>query len=359
MKIEAAITREKDAPFSIERVDLAAVRRDEMLIRLAATGICHTDLATVHQEFPIPLPYVLGHEGSGVVMELGSDVRDFRVGDHVVLTFESCGICESCAKGHPAYCHDYGPRNFGRQRPDGEPFFIDNDGVAIAGRYLGQSSFATHAIATPRNAVKVRSGVPLEMLPGFGCGFMTGAAAVMNVIRPRSKSTFAVLGAGALGFAALFAAKIAGCERIVMVDRVGSRLRLASELGASEVIDTGVQDLAKALGSLDYVVDTTGFGPLVACAVQALNRRGTVVLLGGSRSRIAEIDVVALLQGKVLRGEIFGDADPHVIIPHLIDLYVEGRFPVDRLIRKYSFAQINEAAADASSGVTIKPVLLF
>lgn len=362
MKVRAAITRAKDAPFSIEPMELADIQPGEVLVKLVGTGICHTDLAIVHQQFPIALPFVLGHEGAGIVVKAGVDVHALSAGDHVVLTFESCGACGSCRSSHPAYCDNYPALNYGRTRPDGTPYFTDSDGTAIAGRYLGQSSFATHVIATPRNAVKVRDDIPLEMTCGLGCGFMTGAAAVMGLERLRPESTFAVLGTGALGFAALFTARIRGCRNLVVIDRHESRLALARELGATAVINTSNSDLAARLaelGGVDFCIDTTGFAPVIEPAIKALKRRGTLVLLGGSPQRVASIDVVALLQGKTLRGEIFGDADPHRIIPQLLDWYRAGQFPIDRLIRTYPFEQINAAAADAAAGVTVKPVLLF
>lgn len=362
MQIQAALTRHKDARFSIETVELAAIEADEILVELAGTGICHTDLAIVHQQFPLPLPYVLGHEGAGTVVATGPDVRGLAPGDRVVLTFESCGGCGECATGHPAYCDHYAARNYGRVRTDGRAFVTDADGRPIAGRYLGQSSFATHVIATPRNAVKVDDDLPTPILCGLGCGFMTGASAVNNVDRLSSDSIVVVSGAGAVGFAAMFAALNRGCKRVVMVDRVAARLRLASELGASQVIDTAVDDLAvrlKALGGVDLAIDTTGVGPVIEQVVGAMNRLGRTILLGASASRQATIDMVGLIQGKTVGGQIFGDADPHTVIPELIAQYRAGRFPIDRLIRTYPFAQINEAAADAQSGVTIKPVLLF
>lgn len=362
MKIQAAITRAKDAPFAIEPMELAAIRPTEVLVRLTGTGICHTDLAIVHQQFPIPLPFVLGHEGAGVVVEVGSQVETLAPGDHVVLTFESCGHCGSCKSSHPAYCDHYAALNYGRARDDGTAYFTDANGTAIAGRYLGQSSFATHVIASPRNAVKVAKSLPLAMACGMGCGFMTGAAAVLGLERWNENATLAVTGAGALGFAAMFTARIRGCRNIIVIDRHESRLALAKQLGATVVINTTHEDLATRLtelGGLDYCVDTTGFAPVVEVAAKALKKRGTLVLLGGSPQRVASIDVVALIQGKTLRGEIFGDANPHQLIPQLLDWYAQGQFPVDKLIRTYPFEQINTAAADAASGATIKPVLVF
>jgi aryl-alcohol dehydrogenase len=362
MKIRAALSRSQDAPFSIEPVQLAEIEPQEMLVELVGTGICHTDLSVVHQHFPLPLPYVLGHEGVGIVKQVGPGVNTYVPGDAVVLSFESCGNCATCGTGHPAYCENSGALNYGRARPDNTPYIIDAQGTGIAGRFLGQSSFATHVIATERNAIKVSAEQSLPHLCGMGCGFMTGAAAVFKLEGLRTTDTVVILGAGALGFAALFAALIRGCSNVLMVDRVATRLALARELGAREIIDTSSGNFdssLSAVGGIDVCIDTTGVGPLVSAAARALNRRGTLLLLGGGPARIAEIDIMSFIPGKQIRGEIFGDANPHQVIPELIGYFRRGLFPVDRLIRTYPFERINEAAADAASGKTIKPVLVF
>lgn len=362
MKIKAAITWAKDAPFSIEDVELCNICADEVLVELVGTGICHTDLAIVHQVFPLPLPYILGHEGAGTVVQVGSEVTDLAVGDRVVLTFESCGSCGQCTSDHPAYCEHYAQRNYGRFRPDGTPYVIAANGEGVPARYLGQSAFATHVVATSRNAVKVTAEVELPLLCGMGCGFMTGAAAVQSLGDVGPGNSLVVTGAGALGFAAMFMAVERGFDQVIMVDRVASRLALALSLGATAAINTAEADLGAALeelGGVDHCIDTTGVGAVVEAAASALKRLGSITLLGASAQRTATLDLVSLIQGKQIRGQIFGDADPQRIIPQLVDLYRAGRFPVDKLIRFYPFADINVAAADAASGATIKPVILF
>ena len=228
----AAVLRSSDAPFRIERVNIEAPRSDEVLVRLAATGICHTDMVMRDQALPTPLPVVLGHEGAGIVEAVGADVTHVRPGDHEVLAFNSCGHCASCDDHAPAYCVEFAPRNFMGSRPDGTSP-LSGEGGLIHANIFGQSSFATHAIARDRNTVKVSSDAPLERLGPLGCGIMTGAGAVMNALRVRAGSTIAIFGTGAVGLSAIMAAKAVGAATIIAIDINESRLDLARELGAT------------------------------------------------------------------------------------------------------------------------------
>jgi len=362
MEIKAAVVRAPHAKFSLEKVRLDAPRDHEVLVELVATGICHTDLAIVEQLLPLPLPYVLGHEGAGVVVETGRAVTGLAKGDHVVLTFGSCGECRDCNTGHPAYCKAFAASNFAGRRADGSATIVDTAGEPINAAFFGQSSFATHAIAPARNAIKVRRDAPLRLLGPLGCGLMTGAGTVINVLKPRSDMTFAIFGTGALGFAALLAARMIGCQRIVAVDRVGSRLELARELGATETIDTSQTDLAAglaAVGGVDRALDTTGVPKVIEAAFGALNACGELALVGASSDRTVSLDVMPIISGRVLRGVTEGDADPQRFIPFLVDEFLSGAFPIDRLTGCYPFERINEAVADGLSGKTIKPVVEF
>jgi len=362
MKIIAAIARETRGLFSVEEVELAAPRADDVLVRLVATGICHTDLAIVEEIMPLPLPMVLGHEGAGVIEAIGENVKNLAIGDHVVLTFLTCGHCHPCEEGHPAYCDQYGLLNFFTRRPDGSALISTTGGEPIGSAFFGQSSFATYAIAHARNAIKVRKDAPLTLLGPLGCGLSTGAGTIFNVLKPKPTATLAVFGTGALGSAAILAAKAMKVGRIVAIDRVASRLDLARELGATDTIDTKTQDLAQALealGGLDFAIDTSGVPRLVEAAVAALRVRGTCVLLGASRESELKLSILPLINGRVIRGVINGDCDPQELIPRLVDMYMDGSFPIDRLSAFYPLADINQAVADSNSGKTIKPILTF
>jgi aryl-alcohol dehydrogenase len=362
MKIQAAVARQAHGAFTVEDVVLAAPAPGELRVRLVATGICHTDLAIIEQIMPLPLPHVLGHEGAGVVEAVGAEVSGFVPGDHVVLTFNTCGECAPCADDHPAYCANYPVLNFRGARPDGVPTLHDSNGVALGSAFFGQSSFATYALSSARNTIKVRKDAPLALLGPLGCGFSTGAGTVLNVLKPGPATTIAVFGTGAVGMAALMAAKVLGAGRIVAVDRVASRLELARELGATDTIDTAQQDLSdalQALGGVDQAVDTSGVPALIAAAVAGLKERGTCVLLGASSQSEVTLNILPLISGRVVRGVVNGDCDPAVLIPQLVDWYMEGAFPIDRISAFYPLADINEAVAASTSGRTIKPILTF
>jgi aryl-alcohol dehydrogenase len=362
MEIRAAVARAPHAPLSVEPVELSGPGPDEVLVELVSTGICHTDIAIVEQLVPLPLPMVLGHEGAGRVAEVGAEVTNLSVGDPVVLGFANCGACANCLAHHPAYCDAFPVLNMAGRRPDGSATLHDASGVELSGSYFGQSSFATHAVTTARNAVKVRADAPLGLLGPLGCGLMTGAGTVLNSLRPLSGSSFGIFGAGALGFAAMFAARIAGCTTIVAIDRVASRLELARELGADEVIDTSEEDLGSrlaAMGGLDYAIDTSGVPAVIEAMVASIRARGACALVGASHESALGFDVMALLGGKTIMGVIEGDAEPQTFIPQLVDHHLAGRFPIDRIARFYDFDDANTAIADAVSGRTIKPILRF
>src|SRR4051812_46882945 len=226
MKIEAAVVDEPGGPFNLAELELEEPRDHEVLIRIVATGICHSDLAVRDGDLPLPTPVVLGHEGSGVVERVGSAVTRVAAGDHVVITFASCGTCKMCAKGHPGYCLRFAELNLTGTRPDGSTAYTGAGG-SVYGHFVGQSSFATYAIAPERAVVKVPDDAPLELLAPIGCGVQTGAGSVMNYLRPEAGSSIAVLGTGSVGLSGLMAAVVVGCSPIIAVDIQPDRLELA------------------------------------------------------------------------------------------------------------------------------------
>ncbi len=360
MDIRAAIVRQPNGPFTIESVRLDEPRSGEVLVKLVGSGICHTDLAVVEQLVPLPMPVVLGHEGAGIVERTGPGVTGLTAGDHVVVGFGSCGRCASCGGGHPAYCENFMALNFSGRRADGSSTLADDRGHPLNGAFFTQSSFATYTVAPARNTIKVRKDAPLRLLGAFGCGFMTGAGTVLNAMKPAKASTIAILGAGAVGFAAMFAARIAGCGRIIAVDRVQSQLDLAAELVDAETINTSTgSDQLERVTDLTTIIDTTGVPRVIEAALAALAPRGVCILLGASKEPMLSVNILNMIPGREIRGVTEGDSDPATFIPYLVDAFVDGRFPIDRISRSYPFEQINEAVADASSGKTIKPVLEF
>ena len=359
----AAVLRASEQQFRIEDVRLEPPRADEVLIRLAATGVCHTDMVMRDGLLPTPRPVVLGHEGAGVVEAIGSAVTHLAPGDHVVLTFNSCGHCGCCASQAPAYCHEFFPRNFAGVRNDGSTP-ISGQGGAIFGNIFGQSSFATHAIAHAVNAVKVRRDAPLELLGPLGCGVMTGAGAAINALQVAPGRSFAVFGAGAVGLSALMAAKAVGAGPLIAVDRNPERVRLALELGADHAILVPADDVAERIidltrGGVDLALDTTGLAAIAGTAARALGQRGVLGLVGASPpGEVLPLDMTAIMStGRSVRGIVEGDADPHQFIPQLVELHRDGRFPFDRLVKFYPFDAINEAVSDGEAGRTVKPIL--
>jgi aryl-alcohol dehydrogenase len=361
MEIQAAVCREKGS-FRLETVDLSEPQADEVLVKIVASGMCHTDLAVRDQHLPLPLPAVLGHEGAGVVAQVGSGVTKYRSGDHVVLSYGSCGRCPNCLSGRPAYCVEFLAYNVGTRRPDGSCTHRQH-GKPLTGCFFYQSSFATYALTHVRNVVKVADDLPLDVLAPLGCGIQTGAGAVLNCLRPQAASSLAIFGAGAVGLSAVMAAAVVGCTIIVVVDVLEGRLALAKELGATHVIDARTADAVAAVraasgGGVDYAVEATGIPAVMTQAFDALNGTGTVVVLGvAPAGATVSVDASSLLGGKTLRGAIEGESIPEVFIPQLIALWKAGKFPFDRLATFYSFDQINEAAHDSERGVTIKPII--
>ena len=363
MKITAAVVWEPQGSFSLEEVELEEPRAGEVLVRIMAAGVCHTDLATRDGGLPPVPPVVLGHEGAGVVERVGQGVTKVSPGDHVVLTFGFCGNCPNCKRGRPSYCSMFMAHNAAGIRMDGTTP-LSSGGRPINGLFFSQSSFATHAIATERNAIKVPADAPLELLGPLGCGIQTGAGSVLNALQPRPGQSIAVFGAGSVGMAAVLGAVVAGCTTIVAVDLNRDRLALAAELGATHTIDPTqgdpVQTIRDATGGAgaDYSLECTGVPQVLRQAFDCLAVPGLCGAVGvAPLGTEVGLDTFTLLVGRGVRGIIEGDSVPDVFIPAMVELWQQGRFPFDRLIRHYDFAQINEAATDSEKGVTLKPVL--
>jgi aryl-alcohol dehydrogenase len=362
--ITAAVVGEPGASFQLSTVVLGQPREDEIVVKLVAVGMCHTDIAVCHGHIPTPLPAVLGHEGAGHVVAKGSGVTSLEIGDPVVLTYLSCGECRECRSGSPASCASLFPLCFGGARPDGSHALCAQDGTALHDRFFGQSSFATYAIAHERNAITVPADAPLELLGPLGCGITTGAGAVWNELDVQPGSSIAIYGAGAVGLSALLAARTSGAKQIIAIDIVGSRLELAQELGATHVIDSSSCDVVEAVrektgGGTDYALDTTGINSVIRNAVRALRQRGLAALVAMTQPDL-ELDMPDLLGGcKSVRGVIEGGGSAHRIVPRILGLYRTGKFPFDRLVRFYPFAEINEAVRDSRAGTVIKPILKF
>lgn len=362
MRTRAAIVREPKGQFIVQDVELTEPADDQILVRIVAAGMCHTDLSIRDQLYPAPLPMVLGHEGSGVVEKVGKNIRKVAPGDHVVLTFLSCGLCKSCLAAEPLCCENAFGANFMGRTPDGR-CTIHSGSEEIGCSFFGQSSFAGYALAYERNTIKVTKDVPLEILGPLGCGVQTGAGSVLNALNPPAGSTIVIFGAGAVGLSAVMGAVVAGCTTIISVDVKENRLDLARELGATHVINASqtdpVEEIYRITGNgARYMLETSGNPRVLEQAVQALAMGGTGGIVGApAMGTTVALDVNHMLFNRTLRGIIEGDANSDVFIPQMIELYRQGKFPFDKLIKFYSLDEINQAAADSEGGSTLKPVL--
>jgi aryl-alcohol dehydrogenase len=362
METIAAVSRISGEAMAIEPVTLAEPRDHEVLVRVVATGICHTDIAMRDSTGRVPKPIVLGHEGAGIVEGAGRGVRRVRPGDHVVMSFDSCGHCPSCNRGDPAYCLGIGQLNFSGQRQDGSTALSCN-GMPVHSHFFGQSSFAVHAICSERSLVPVPRDLPLELLGPLGCGFQTGAGAVINALKVAPGSAIAILGAGAVGLAAVMAARIRRAEKIIAVDIHANRLDMALRLGATEVINAGAGDVAGQImalagAGLNYALDTTGNLGAIQSALESLAPHGICGLISSGKGASINLNLLQMmLGGHIVRGIHQGDSVPEAFIPQLIDFYRRGDFPFDELLSFYEFKDVNRAMEDMESGRVIKPVL--
>lgn len=359
MQITAAVHRSPAAPPVLESLELDAPRDDDVLVRIVACGICHTDLMAAPF---LPQPLVLGHEGAGVVVAVGSRVRKVKPGDHVVLTFPSCGTCARCLAAEPAYCADTMALWYSGRRRDGSVTLRDAAGP-VHGAFFQQSSFATHALAIERNVVRVPDDVPLRLLGTLGCGVQTGAGAVINTFGLGTGSTLAVFGAGGVGLAAVMAARIAGADTVIAVDPNPARLELALALGATHAVDPRDGEAAARIVALtgegvQFSLETSATVAGFQGAVDCLAKRGTCGIVAvPDRGAPFTFTARPLLAGRRLVGIIEGDAVPDLFIPRLVAWYRAGRLPLEAISECFDFARIADALAAGASGRVVKPVL--
>jgi aryl-alcohol dehydrogenase len=375
IRARAAVLRATDAPYQLETVTLEDPGPEQALVRMVGAGLCHTDQfgrsGLLGERF---LPAILGHEGSGVVEAVGSAVTGVAKGDHVVLSFDSCGRCPACHQGSPAHCADFEALNLSGVGTDPEHAIAARDaaGEPLTSRWFGQSCFGEYALAGARNLVPVDREAPLELLGPLGCGVQTGAGVVLNTLRPAPGQSLVIFGAGAVGLSAVLAARLSGLRDIVAVDLLPERRELALELGATRVLDgadpdliaqaraqagaqAGAQGRGSGSGRADFSLDTTGLAAVMTAAVEVLGRPGKAALVGAGLEMLTVHP--AQLAGRTVTYVYEGDAMPQVFIPRLVEEYRRGRFPFDRLIRQYRLDEIDVAEADMLSGRTIKPVL--
>ncbi|WP_033919680.1 NAD(P)-dependent alcohol dehydrogenase [Sphingomonas sp. 37zxx] len=356
MKIQAAVVDAPGMTPAIRQLRIDAPRPDEVLVRIHAAGICHTDMVLRDGHLPLTFPAVLGHEGAGIVEQVGAEVHGLFPGDRVVLSFRSCGTCPSCTDHAPAYCHQFVPLNFDGRRTDGSHKLFD-DQQGVSGNVFGQSCFASHVLAYADNVIRVEADVPFHLLAPLGCGIQTGVGTVLEALKVRRGERIAILGAGGVGLAAVMAARIAQAGLIAVIDRHDTRQQLAKSVGAT-CTSANVGDLP---GDFDHIIDTTGVIDLAATAAQKLAIRGTLALVGAYPpvESIAIGPAFLMSAGRRIIGVIEGSVEPKKFVPRLAQMVETGALPIDRLVQCYPFDQIVEAIADSESGRVVKPVLTF
>ena len=364
MKIKAAVVHEPNTPYVFEEIELAPPKADEILVKVAASGICHTDHAVVTTELNFaPFPIVLGHEGSGTVVEVGNIVKEFKPGDRIGMSFSYCGQCQTCASGRPYGCDKILDLNFKGRSYDGTTR-LSKDGKSIS-CFFNQSSFATYCVTNQNNAVLLPDGIDFALAAPIGCGIQTGAGAVLNYLNPSPLSSIVVSGCGSVGLSGVMAAKLCGCERIIGVDVVESRLELASVLGATHVINAKHQDPVSAVLEItkgrgaEYALDATGIGACVRTSLNCTANFGVCAVVGNSQEITFNIAVELNPLQRTLVGILEGHCSPKKFIPQLIELYKKGLFPIDRLVKTYDFDELNTASHDALTGASVKSVVVM
>ena len=365
MQVTAMVARAPDSPFTEETLELDTPRADEILVRIVGVGLCHTDLVLKSAGPEVyPFPAVLGHEGSGIVEQVGVDVTKVAPGDRVAITFRSCGACDRCEDGDAPYCRTFSALNVSGTRTDSSKVYRSGS-EEVAGNFFGQSSFGTHALTYERNVVKVPEDVPLELVGPLGCGIQTGFGGVVRSLEAKAGSSILVLGGGPVGLSAVMGAKVRGCANIILLEPHAERRKLALELGATQVIDPAqTPDLAATVREIvplgvDYAVDTTGIPDVLRSAIGCLGSKAVFGIIGvappGTPIPGEIADLITF--GYTIKGIIEGDSDPDRFIPEMMEHYRAGRMPFDKMITVYPLSEINQAVADQAAGKCIKVVL--
>ncbi|MHA6253309.1 NAD(P)-dependent alcohol dehydrogenase [Oceanobacillus sp. CAU 1775] len=364
---KAAVINGVNEDYQMEELKLGELHATEVLVKMVASGICQSDEGMrLGGGLAVPMPIVLGHEGAGIVEQVGSAVKGLEVDDQVVLAYDYCGACDSCRTGYPSACDDFVELNMGGgERHDGSHTFYREDGTPVS-NFLKQSSFSTYTITGENNVIKVDSDVDLRKVAPLGCGLMTGYGTVANALKPETGSSIAVFGTGTVGLSALMTAVVEGCHTVVAVDIHDSRLELAKELGATHTINSKTENLEERMKEItggkgvNYSIDTTGVSQVIKSSIEVLSKRGVSVPLAVTPNLVEFSTYMELVMGnRKIIGVSMGDVVPQIAVPKIVEYHKQGKFPFDKLNDYYKFEEINEASADSSKGVSIKPILII
>ncbi|HEV8642762.1 MAG TPA: Zn-dependent alcohol dehydrogenase [Methylomirabilota bacterium] len=367
MKAKAAVLFEVGQRLDIREVDVQAPRPGEVLIRMAAGGVCHSDLHAMTGHLVVALPAILGHEGAGVVADVGPGVTSVKPGDHVIPLWRlSCGVCEYCSDGRPALCNAGMQVRMTGRLPDGTTRF-SLDGKEIK-HFAGVSTFSEYSVVPEAAVLKIPQDLPLDRAALLGCAVITGVGAVINCARVRPGSSVVVFGTGGVGLNAVQGARIAGAEKIVAVDLLDRKLEFAKKFGATHTVNAATGDPVAQVRALtggrgvDYAFEVIGLPKTIRQAYDCLAKRGMAVVVGVTPMTMeVAVPVMSLVfEERVLTGSIYGSSRPRIDIPKLIDLYRAGTLKLDELLtRTYPFKEINEAYAALERGEVARSVVTF
>jgi S-(hydroxymethyl)glutathione dehydrogenase / alcohol dehydrogenase len=351
-------------PLRVESLTVNRPREDEVVVRLAASGVCHTDLSVVEAKLPVPPPVVLGHEGAGIVEEVGKAVTDLKPGDHVVLSWvQNCGKCPYCVAGRHHLC-DAGPRAM----LEGQEFVFEKDGMSIA-RMAGVASFAERTVVRATAAIKIPDDVPLDRACLVGCGVMTGVGAAINTVQIRPGQTVAVFGCGGVGLNVIQGAALCSPSRIIAVDMLPMKLDMAKRFGATDTIAVkDVDDVPEAIRSLtnglgvDYAFEASGVTDVITQSFHSVKRGGTAVVVGvPGFDQMASIPAAMMvLEEKAVVGSLYGSANMRRDMPRLLELYMRKKLKIDELIsRRITLDEINAAFDAIKQGDVARSVIVY
>jgi S-(hydroxymethyl)glutathione dehydrogenase / alcohol dehydrogenase len=360
--MRAAVLREQPGWLELEDVVIASPLRREVLIRVAAAGVCHSDFHIMNGDIPWPRPVVMGHESAGTVEAIGDDVTYVGVGDRVTVCEYNCGHCRMCLTGRSHWCD---ARAAGQRGVDEAPRLTSISGDAISA-FAQRGSFAEFMLVHEDAVVKLPDGMPFAQAALVSCAVMTGAGAVFNTAQVRPGETVAVIGCGGIGLNAVQAAAFSGAARVVAIDRVASKLELARQLGATDVVDASAVDPVEAIrdltgGGVDHAFEAIGLRSTAEQAWQMLRRRGTATICGVlPAGQSVELDAQSLTSEKRLQGSFLGSGRYRVDMPFIMEMYLQGRYKLDELIsRRVPLDAVNDSFRALETGEVARSVIEF
>ena len=364
--MKAAVLYELSTPLRVEEVDLDNPKSKEVRVKIAANGVCHSDYSMIHGVLRSPLPVVPGHEGAGVVEEVGPDVTMVKPGDHVVLSFAPyCGHCYYCAQGSPVLCVNMRTIMGKGALLDGT-CRLSKDGQKIH-HAAGLSSYAEHAVVPEIACVKIPDDVPLDKACLVGCGVMTGVGAAINTAAVRPGTSAVVIGCGGVGLNVIQGCALAGASTIIAVDLMDNKLEYAKEFGATHTVNPSRDDLTKTVRGLtdgrgsDYAFEVIGLGKTIEQAYACTRQGGSTIVVGApAREETVTIPAFSLLNEKKIQGSVYGSSRPHVDMPRLIELYMNNKLKLDELVtRTYALDEVNDAMTALEKGEVARSVVVM